>query len=173
MKSKIQNLTFKMRVGITLVELMIAVAISTIVVLAIAVVLVDGQKAWGRMYSDVNSDVAVQSMTACKRFDAVVRQSSSNNCSIDPAGNWVEVNYYSSPTVANPDRYARFAWLANDLTYEYGSLDPKTTIGIQTLCENVAACKFTKVGSSVQMMLTLDDNTKAVTVASSNVMNNN
>jgi hypothetical protein len=163
----------KMKKAITLVELMIAIAVSTIVMLAISVVLVDSQKAWGRIYHDINSDVAVQSMVACKRFDAVIRSASSNNCFIDPAGNWVEVYSYSSANAANPDRYAHLAWQGNQLTYEYGSLGPKTTIGIQTLCENVTACKFTKVGSSIQMVLTLNDNTRAVTIASSNVMNNN
>ncbi|MDO8303909.1 MAG: prepilin-type N-terminal cleavage/methylation domain-containing protein [Sedimentisphaerales bacterium] len=165
--------THKIRKGITLTELMVTISISTIVILAVAVALSDGQRAWGHMYGDINSEVAVQSMTACKRFDAVVRAASGNNCTIDPAGNWVEVSYYSSPDVTNVDRYARFTWQGNQLTCEYGSLGPKATIGIQTLCDNVTACKFVKVGSSVQMVLTLDDDTRSVTVASSNVMNNN
>jgi len=164
--------THETRKGITLTELMVTIAISTIVILAVAVALSDGQKAWGNMYGDMNSDVAVQSLTACKRFDAVIRAASSNDCTIDPAGNWVEVDYYSSSSATNVDRYARFTWQNSQLTYEYGSLGPKTTIGIQTLCINVTACKFVKVGSSVQMVLTLNDNTRSVTVASSDVMNN-
>lgn len=158
--------------GFTLIELMVTITISTIVILAVAVVLSDGQKAWGRMCGDVNSEVAVQSMTACKKFDVVVRAASNNNCTIDPAGNWVEVDYYSSSSATNVDRYARFTWQNSQLTYEYGSLGPKAAIGTQTLCTNVTACKFVKVGSSVQMALTLNDNTRSVTVASSNVMNN-
>ena len=163
---------YKIRKGLTLTELMVTIAVSTIVVLAVAVALSDGQRAWGRMYGDINSEVAVQSLTACKRFDAVVRQSSGQNVSVDPAGNWVEVYSYSDTSAANPDRYARFSWEGSELTYEYGSLEPKTTIGIQTLCSNVTACKFVKVGRAIQMLLTLDDNTRSETVASSNVMNN-
>ena len=173
MKSKIQNPKSKIRFGLTLTELMITISISTIVILAVAVTLSDGQRAWGHMYGDINSEVAVQSMTACKRFDAIVRAASSNNCTIDPAGNWVEVSYYSSSSAANVDRYARFTWAGSQLTYEYGSLGPKATIGTQTLCSNVTACKFVKIGSSVQMVLTLNDSTRTITVASSNVMNNN
>jgi hypothetical protein len=172
MKFKIQNLKSKIRVGITLIELMIAITISTIVILAVAIALSDGQKAWGRMYGDINSEVAIQSMTACKRFDAVVRAASSDNCTIDPAGNWVEVSYYSSQNASTVDRYARFARQNSQLTYEYGSLGPKATIGMQTLADNVTACKFVKAGGSIQMVLTLNDNTRSVTVASSNVMNN-
>jgi hypothetical protein len=174
MKSKIQNLkSKKIRVGLTLTELMVTIAVSSIVILAVAVALSDGQKAWGHMYGDINSDVAVQSMTACKRFDAVVRAASSNNCTIDPAGNWVEVDSYSSSSASAVDRYAKFAWQGSQLTCEYGSLGPKATISTQILCSNVTACKFVKVGSSIQMVLTLNDNTNSVTVTSSNVMNNN
>jgi len=165
--------TYKIRKGFTLTELMVAISISIIAILAVAVTLSDGHRAWGHMYGNINSEVAVQSLTACKKFDAVVRAASSNNCTIDPAGNWVEVSYYSSSSAATPDRYARFAWQGSQLSYEYGSFDPKTTIDIQTLCVNVTACKFVKLGSSVQMVLTLNDNTRSVTVASSNVMNNN
>jgi hypothetical protein len=172
MKYRIQHLKFKIRTAITLIELMVAIAISTIIILAVAVALSDGQKAWGRMYSEINSDVAVQSITACKRFDAVVRAASSNNCTIDLAGNWVEVDSYSSSSATTVDRYTRFAWQNSQLTCEYGSLGPKVTIGTQTLCANVTACKFVKIGSSVQMVLTLNDNTRSITVASSNVMNN-
>ena len=173
MKSKIQNRKSKIRTGITLLEMMIAIIISTIVILAVAVSLVDSQKAWNTMYNNINSNVMVQSLTACKTFDAVVRPASSNNYSIDPAGNWVEVDYYSSSSVTTVDRYARFSYQNSQLTYEYGSLGPKATIGTQTLCSNVTACKFVQVGSSIQMFLTLNDNTRAVTVASSDVMNNN
>jgi prepilin-type N-terminal cleavage/methylation domain-containing protein len=173
MKTKNQEPKTKNRAGLTLIELMVTIVISTIIILAVAVVLSDGQKAWGHMYGDINSDVAVQSLTACKRFDAVVRAASSNNCTIDPAGNWVEVDSYSSSSATAVDRYTRFAWQNSQLTCEYGSLGPKATIGIQTLCSNVTACKFVKVGSSIQMVLTLNDNTRSSTVASSNVMNNN
>jgi prepilin-type N-terminal cleavage/methylation domain-containing protein len=173
MKSKIQNLESKTRKGFSLTELMMTVAISTIVILAVSVTLVDNQKAWNTMYGNINSEVAVESLTACKRFDAVVRQSCSNNFLIDPACNWVEVYYYSSPGAANPDRYARFNWQGSQVTYEWGSLGPKTTLGIRTLCHNVTACRFRAIGNSIQMLLTLNDNTRAVTTASSNVMNNN
>ena len=96
----------KIRNGLTLLEAMISIAISTIVILAVAVALVDSQKAWGNMYNNINSDVAVQSLTACKRFDAVVRKASINNFFIDPAGTWVEVDYYSipSPSITSVDR---------------------------------------------------------------------
>ena len=169
--------THKIRNGLTLLEAMISIAISTIVILAVAVALVDSQKAWGNMYNNINSDVAVQSLTACKRFDAVVRKASINNFSIDPAGKWVEVDYYSIPTTTPSDipvdRYTRFAWQNGLLTCEYGSLSPKTTIGTQTLCSNVTACEFVQVGSSIQMFLTLNDNMRSITVASSNIMNVN
>jgi prepilin-type N-terminal cleavage/methylation domain-containing protein len=173
MKFKIRHLKLKTQKGFSLAELMTAVAISTIVTLAVSVTLVDNQKAWNTMYGNINSEVAVESLTACKRFDAVVRQSCSSNFSIDPACNWVEVYYYSAPGAKDPDRYAKFNWQGSQVTYEWGSLDPKTTLGIQTICHNVTACRFRAIGNSIQMLITLNDNTRAVTTASSNVMNNN
>lgn len=165
--------TYRIKKGVTLVELIETIAISSIVILAVGIPLSSGQAAWTRMYGNINSEVAVQSLTGCIKFDAVVRAASSNNCTIDPAGNWVEVDYYSSPGVSKVDRYARFTWQNSQVTYEYGSLGPpKAAIGTETTCSNVTACKFVKVGSSVQMVLTLNDNTRSVTVVSSDLMNN-
>jgi hypothetical protein len=162
----------KKRKGLTLVELAMTIVISLIIVLTVAIALVDSNKAWGRMYGDVFSDTAVESLCANKTFDSFVRKASSENISIDPAGNWVEVYFYSSDSSPNPDRYARFYLQNEELVLDWGVRTPKETIGLQTLCHNVSNCKFSSEGRSVQMFLTLDDDNRSVTVASSAILNN-
>lgn len=162
----------QLRKGLTLIELIMTIMISLIIILTVAISLVDSQKAWGRMYGDIFSNVAVESMVAGKKFDAVVRKASSENISIDPAGSWVEVYYFNDESSANPDRYARFYLQDGELVYDWGIRDPKQTLGLETLCHDVADCKFRTQGRSVQMFITLDSDDRAVTVASSAFMNN-
>jgi prepilin-type N-terminal cleavage/methylation domain-containing protein len=172
MKSKIRNRKSKIRAGLTLVELMITMFISLIILLAASIPLVNSQKAWNSMYNDIYSQAANESLIAVKRFDRVVRNASSTNISIDPAGCWVEVYYYSGSSATTPDRYARFYRQNSELVLDCGIRTPKQTLTLQTLCQNVSNCKFRAVGTSVQMFLTLNNGNKEITVASSALMNN-
>lgn len=160
------------RKGITLIELVMTVIISLIIILTVAIALVDSNKAWGRMYGDIFSDTAVESLCANKTFDAFIRKASSENILIDPAGNWVEVYFYASDASANPDRYARFYLQGSEVVLDWGNRNPKETLGLQTLCHNVSDCKFSSQGRSVQMFLTLNSDNRSVTVASSAFLNN-
>ncbi len=59
--------------GFTLIELAMAAAISTIVILGVGVLLVDSQRGWIRMYNRIYSDVVTDSYVARKTFDVVIR----------------------------------------------------------------------------------------------------
>ena len=88
----------KLRVqrGFTIIELVIAAAIGLIVTLGIAVILVDSQRGWQRMYNRIYSDVATDSYVARKTFDSVIRKASSETFLLDAAGSWIEVYYYGT-----------------------------------------------------------------------------
>jgi prepilin-type N-terminal cleavage/methylation domain-containing protein len=158
--------------GFTLIELLTAIAIMVIVILAIGVALVDGQRGWNYMYNRIYSDVVTDGYVARRKFDAVLRKASREKFLIDSAGSWVEVYYYADDKSTEVDRYARFYASSGKLNVEYGQLNPKATDTIETVCENVSSCTFKQLGRSVQMILTLDNSTQKNTLITSAVTNN-
>ena len=158
--------------GFTIIEAMIAIAIMLIVVLAIGVALVDGQRGWNYMYDRIYSDVVTDGYIARRKFDAVLRKASRDKFLLDPAGGWIEVYYYADDTSTVVDRYARFYTANGDLNVEYGQLNPKATDTIETVCGNVSSCTFVQLGRSIQMILKLDNSTQKNTLITSAVTNN-
>ena len=158
--------------GFTLVELMITTVVMIIVAVAIGVVIVDNQRGWSNMYGRINSDVTTDGYVARKKFDAVMRNASSEKILIDSEGNWIEAYYYASGASPVVDRYVRFYEADGDLNVEYGTLDPKVTLSVETVCGNVSNCTFRQVGRSAQMILTLDDGTQTNTIVTSAVTHN-
>lgn len=158
--------------GFTLVELMITTAIMAIVALAIGVVIVDNQRGWSNMYGRVNSDVVTDGFVARKKFDALMRDASSEKFVLGDGGGSVEAYYYSSSEATVPDRYIRFFAADGDLNIEYGQLDPRITSNVETVCGNVSECVFRQIGTSVQMILTLDNGTQTNTIVTSAVAHN-
>lgn len=163
---------FKIAGGFTLVELMITAVIMVIVGFAIGVVIVDGQSTWNTMYDRINSDVASDGYVARKKFDAVMRKASRERTILGSEGDWIEVYYYESDASTAVDRYARFYVSDGDLNLEFGQLEPRVTIGVETVCGNVSDCTFKQAGQSAQMILTLDNGTQTNTVVSSAVTHN-
>lgn len=143
-----------------------------IVGLAIGVVIVDGQTGWNHMYDRINSDVVTDSYVARRKFDSVMRSASRGKFVLDGAGGWIEVYYYADYHSTVLDRYARFYVADGDLNLEYGQLEPRATLGVETICRNVSGCLFKQAGRSAQMILTLDNGTQTNTVVSSAVTHN-
>ena len=160
------------RKGFTLVELMITTAIMLVVGLAIGVVVVDGQTGWNRMYDRMNSDVVTEGYVARKKFDNVMRSASREKTLLAADGSWVEIYYYASPFSTVVDRYARFYVSDGDLNLECGQIDPRSTLDVETVCENVTACTFKQAGTSIQMILKLDDESQTNTIVTSAVTHN-
>jgi len=158
--------------GLTLIELMIATVIMVIVILGVAVILADSQRGWNAMYNRIYSDVVTDGHIARRTFDRVIRKASRDKIALDDAGLWVEVRYYQNANSTVVDRYARFYEAYGQLNIEYGKLNPRETLNVQTVCENVSDCVFMARGTSVQMILRLDNGSEAATVVSSAVAHN-
>lgn len=112
------------------------------------------------------------SYVARKAFDAVIRKASKEKFLLDSAGGWLEVYYYAGSDSTVVDRYARFYVADSRLNIEYGKLNPRETLIVQTVCANVSSCVFKVSGCSAQMLLILDNGSQAITVVSSAVMHN-
>jgi len=159
--------------GFTIIELMLVLVLAMIILAGIGVVVVDSQRGWHRMYERIYSDIVTDSYIARKTFDRVIRQASGERFLLDDTGNWIEVYHYADGNSTVVDRYARFFHEGDgQLNVEYGSLVPRETISIHTVCGNVSSCVFKGVGRSAQMILTLDNGSQTATVISSSVMQN-
>lgn len=163
------------RRGFTITELIAAMTMAPIVILCMWVVVVDGHRGWNKVYDRVYGDVVTDGYVAKKTFDAVVRKSSIKREFLGDGE--VEVYYYSD--VENPislDRYARFYIADERLLVDYGGLDeggiPQDSSSTVTLARNVKAAQFTLAGTSVQMILSLDNGSQSLTVASTAVRHN-
>jgi prepilin-type N-terminal cleavage/methylation domain-containing protein len=153
--------------GFSLVELMITMAIMAIVGLAIGVVIVDGQTGWNVMYDRANSDVVTQGYVARRKLDTVIRGASRQRFVMANNGSWIEAYTYASDASEEVDRYWRFYVADGDLLAEYGQVEPRTTLNVETVCENVSACAFSQNGKAIQMTLTLNDGDQTNTIVSS------
>ena len=161
------------RQGFTLIELMVATVLAVIVTLGMSIILADSQRGWHTMYNHIYSDVVTDGYSAKRVFDNVLRKASGEKFSLDSAGGWIEVYYYADANSIFVDRYARFFCNGNSqLNAEYGRLNPKETLAIQTICGNVSSCIFKTTGRSAQMILALDNGTQSATVVSSSYMHN-
>jgi len=161
------------RAGFSVVELMAATVVSVVVIFGVGAVLVDSQKGWNTTYERTYSGVAIDGDLARRTFDAVMRKASGTNIILDDdTGSAVTVRYYNDSASTILDRYARFYLDGRDLKVEYGNLDPGEVLNTRRLCTNVSSCAFNTAGRAVEMVLRLDDGSRAATIVSSAVTHN-
>ena len=163
------------KTGFTMIELIVAMAMVVIVTLGVAVVLVNSQRAYQVTYDKVYADVMTDAFVARRLFDSIVRKSSTSGVSVGTGGEFVEVRYYSDSSATYLDRYARFYTSGLDLRVEYGTIsdsEVQETLTVDTVCTNVSSCVFRNQGSSVRMVLELDDEEKTNVLVTSAVMHN-
>ncbi len=145
----------KSQAGLTLLELTITIAISTIVFLSAGIFLVDVQKGWSTMFRRVHGDIVTDAYVARKAFDGVVRKLA-RSYTIGADGGSVEVDYWSNTPNNDaffPDRYARFYWADNQLFIERGQKNPRTELQTEVLAKNVSRCVFSGAGTALKMLL--------------------
>ncbi len=164
--------------GFTLMEVIVAILLLSIFVLAASGVLLDSQRGWNSMYDRTFSEVMTASHTAKRVFEATVRKSSVSELSIDTSGKWVEVHYYDDDTSTFLDCYARFYYSGTKLYVERGWLNPSNPsnprgiLSTSIVCENVSNCIFKRSGKYVYMMITLNDGSHSIVVGSSAILHN-
>jgi prepilin-type N-terminal cleavage/methylation domain-containing protein len=73
MKTKNKNYLISKK-GFTLTEMTTALAISTIVVLAIGTILADNQRSFNRLYDKTFSDINLAGIIASRTFETTIRK---------------------------------------------------------------------------------------------------
>jgi hypothetical protein len=169
--------------GVTLTELMITLILASIMVLALGTVLVDNQKGWLKMYSRTFSDVVVHAYVTQNAFSTIVRKSSIAVHEYELSADEtkiiaVEVYYYSDTATTDIDRYAKFYISGTTLSVDEGVIDTtvlpwaKETPVTSVLANDVASGYFDINGSSIQMVLNLDNGRENMKVITSAVRHN-
>jgi hypothetical protein len=162
----------KLQHGFTLIELIIAVTASIVVMLGLALVLANSQESWNQLYTRSFSDIVGDSNVAGIKFKNIIRKASRDGFMLDDNGKGMEVYYYNDEDSADVDRYAHFYEMDGDLNLELGKLNPRETLEVQTICENVSDCFFTAAGRSAQMVLTLDNDSRTISTVSCAFLHN-
>lgn len=159
--------------GVTLVEMVMAAAISMIPIFAIVVLLIGGQRSWRRGYNSANRQIEIDGEAAAAIFGRVGRKSDYDDCEIYRitkstreliCGEMVEFRYWGNKRVrfaggsgqsgegsdAGPTEYARF-YLDEDnnkLKVDYGSYPHgarRRPARSVSIADNVTNVEFSRV----------------------------
>ena len=165
----------KVRPGFTLTELAVTMVITIVVMLAIGITLAGSVRGWQTAYGRAFSDVAMESYSARRAFDSIIRKACRQvlpNPFPPEGSDWVEVHYYSTYLSGFPDRYARFYLEDGKLKLDYGIIGAPR-LGTTIVCSSVDSCVFNNgPGRSIEMLVKLNNGTQSATIVSSAVMHN-
>lgn len=168
----------KIHLGFTITELVLAIAVSSILVLTTGVVMLDTQRGWMDSYAKVHGGAAADAMMVKTAFDKVIRKASRSIYHFDGFDD-ITVYYYENwLTSADLDRYARFYRSENDTSEMYiqhGTLESgvkKDVTAEVLLASNVVDLEFKPINGGIEMKLALDDGREATTVVSTAILHN-
>ena len=160
--------------GLTLVELIAVIGITSVLMFAVSAALVDGQRNWSRICARVFGGPTVDGLIASKAFEASVRKSVASRYEGD--GSYVRLYYYKDPLVSTVvDGYVQFYLAEDKLMADYGPVVngiAEAATATMKLADNVEGCTFAKQGAAVVMNLRLDDGRVAMTLSCSAIQNN-
>ena len=164
--------------GFTIIELILAIAISSLLVLCIGVVMVDCQRGWLDSYAKVHGGAAADAKMVKTTFDKVVRKASRSIyhlSGVDDLTVYYYDNWLSSPDL---DRYARFYRSEDDpsqMYIQHGKFDKGEKGDILAevlLASNVSDLEFFPVSGGIQMELLLDDGREETTLVTTALLHN-
>ncbi len=162
------------RRGLTLIELITVIALSGVIALVVATLLVSGHKHWNALYSRVNRQETTDAFAVHRLFDAVCRKSSYRKATLGSDGASLELYYWNDNSTSDvPENYARFYVAGTELRVEHGvnktgTWTPDAAKATQTTmaASGVSQAKFAVQGASVQMILRFTDAKLAPSICS-------
>lgn len=155
--------------GFTLVELMTTLVLTMIIVMTVGSVILHSRRSFLNAYGKANSNIVTDAYAARNVFDVIVRKATATDIIIAKSGKSAFFEYYNSDASTFPDRYTSFYLSGSDFMAEHGSLDidgNQTVLETTTISSVADSCMFLNNGSSVSMILNLDDSDKEKVVVS-------
>ena len=164
--------------GFTITELILAIAISSILILTMGVVMVDTQRGWLDSYAKVHGGAATDAAVSKTAFDKVVRKASRSIYHFNAVDD-ITVYYYDNwLTSTEPDRYAQFYRSTenpSEMYIQHGEFeeDEKEDVLAEILlASNVVDLVFMPISGGIEMKLALDDGREATTVITTALLHN-
>ncbi|MFA5553254.1 MAG: hypothetical protein WCZ89_02055 [Phycisphaerae bacterium] len=148
------------RTAVTLVEMLMAMMVSSILFLTMGFLVSDSEGAWGSLQQRSLSGMTEEANFAGAAFEAVCRRSSKSSCTIPTLGTTCTLYYYHDLNAQSPDRYAKFYVQNKKLYVQHGS--GNNVLYTVQLANNVQSIKFTQHGDAIKMVLFLNDGKKAM-----------
>lgn len=131
----------KFYTGLTLIELMVTILISSILLAAIGIIMIDTQRGWQYTYNKVHGGAVLDAATAKTAFEKIFRKASRNY--IKTADDDVTVFYYSDWLKdGDPDKYARFYCQNGTLFLKEGYIGDTSSEQTITLAKCVTKAVF-------------------------------
>ena len=126
------------RRGLTLVELVTAMALVGVLTVVVGTLLVSSNKHWNALFNKVYRQETTDSFAAHRVFDSVCRKSSYRKAILGQDNASLELYYWDTDSASEtPDHYARFYLLDSDVMVEYGKNNPKPGRRIPTSRQEV------------------------------------
>ncbi len=161
--------------GFTITELILAIAISSILILTMGVVMVDTQRGWMDSYAKVHGGAVTDAAVAKTAFDKVVRKASRSLYLFD-ADDDITVYYYDNwLTSTDPDRSARFYRSIDnpsEMYIQHSDIETGEVLAEVLLATNVADLEFKPNSGGLEMKLALDDGREETTVITTALLHN-
>ena len=164
--------------GFTITELVLAIAVSSVLILTMGVVMVDSQRGWMDSYAKVHGGATADAMMAKTAFDKVIRKASRSAYHFNELDD-ITVFYYDNwLTSTEPDRYARFyrsADNSSEMYIQHGKFDEgekEDVLAEVLLASNVTDLEFKPINCGIEMKLALDDGRETTTIVSTAILHN-
>ena len=166
------------RQGLTLAELMVTILITSIIVMAIGVIMVDSHRGWLDCYAKIQGGAVNDAAMAQTAFDRIVRNASRtkylligpDDLTVYYYDNWLDSDYL--------DRYARFYRATSKPTefyVEHGTIaEDGITQVLSTvlLCTTVTDVEFKGTNGGIEMKLALNDGRESTTLLTTAILHN-
>ena len=161
--------------GFTITELILAIAVSSILILAVGAVMMDTQRGWMDSYAKIHGGAATDAAVAKTAFDKVVRKASRSIYHFNAIDD-ITVYYYNNwLTSAEPDRSARFYRSTenpSEMYIRHSDIETKEVLAEVLLAANVADLEFKPISGGLEMKLALNDGREATTIVTTALLHN-
>lgn len=163
------------RAGFTLLELIVTLLISSIMVAAVGVVMVDSHRGWLDSYAKVFGGAADDAAMSGAAFERIVRKASASRYQLNAPDDLTVFYYRDWQSSDELDAYSRFYRSADDprqFLLENGTLNPMQEQSTIQLASHVTGLRFLPFDGGVQMILLLDDGRETTTQVSAAILHN-